>query len=99
MAVLKSDEPTPRKPLRLWPGVRRRGRCWLVFKLAAATFAPPPVGMLGGIAAGLVILLWWLFFSRAPWFERVGALVLMVGGVFATVRLVHVSIWRRRAWG
>jgi outer membrane protein assembly factor BamB len=40
----------------------------------------------------LVILLWWLFFSRAPWGERVGALVLMVVGLAVTSRVVHVSI-------
>jgi outer membrane protein assembly factor BamB len=35
---------------------------------------------------------WWLFFSRAPWSERVGAIVLMVGGVAATSQVVHESI-------
>jgi outer membrane protein assembly factor BamB len=35
---------------------------------------------------------WWLFFSRAPWVERVGALVLMVVAIIATKRFVHESI-------
>ena len=35
---------------------------------------------------------WWLFFSRAPWAERVGAIVLMVVAVVATKRIVHPSI-------
>ena len=41
---------------------------------------------------GWSILVWWLFFSRAPWSERLGALVLMVVALLATSRLVHVSI-------
>ncbi|MGH9313936.1 MAG: PQQ-binding-like beta-propeller repeat protein [Vicinamibacterales bacterium] len=49
-------------------------------------------GVLGGIALGLVIVLWWLFFSRAPWSERLGALVLMIVAVFATRPIVHESI-------
>ena len=36
--------------------------------------------------------LWWLFFSRAPWSERLGAIVLMVVAVFATQPFVHESI-------
>ena len=36
--------------------------------------------------------MWWLFFSRAPWLERVGALVLMPVAVFATKPIVHPSI-------
>src|SRR4030095_10978170 len=31
-------------------------------------------------------------FSRAPWLERVGAIVLMVVAVLATKRIVHESI-------
>jgi outer membrane protein assembly factor BamB len=48
--------------------------------------------MLGGLACGLVVLLWWLLFSRAPWPERVGAIVLMVVAIVATKRVVHESI-------
>ncbi len=40
--------------------------------------------VLSGAALGLVIVVWWLFFSRAPWLERVGALVLMPLAVVAT---------------
>jgi len=38
------------------------------------------------------VLLWWLFLSRAPWAERLGAIVLMVVAVVATKRVVHPSI-------
>ena len=40
----------------------------------------------------MLVLVWWLFFSRAPWSERVGAVVLMVVGLLAASRIVHQSI-------
>jgi outer membrane protein assembly factor BamB len=49
--------------------------------------------ILGGVfGGGLVVVLWWLFFSRAAWVERVGALLLMPAALFATCFLVHESI-------
>jgi len=45
-----------------------------------------------GALLGVVILVWWLFFSRAPWSERIGAIVLMALGILVTYRVVHVSI-------
>src|SRR6185295_4672923 len=51
-----------------------------------------PVGMLGGVAGALAILLWWLLFSRAPWFERVGAIGLMIVAVWAARTVAHESI-------
>ena len=47
------------------------------------------IATLGGVAAGLVVAVWWLFFSRAPWLDRVGAIVLMVVALLATSRMVH----------
>ena len=43
-------------------------------------------------SAGWLVILWWLFFSRAAWSERLGAIVLMVVAVAVTSRLVHESI-------
>jgi outer membrane protein assembly factor BamB len=50
------------------------------------------VAMIGSVVGALAIVVWWLFFSRAPWSERLGALVLMVITLLATSRLVHASI-------
>jgi outer membrane protein assembly factor BamB len=63
---------------------------WFMLPLVAPDFGM--FGMFGAIGSGLVIVLWWLFFSRAPWSDRAGVLVLMVAGVFATSRVVHESI-------
>jgi outer membrane protein assembly factor BamB len=83
----------PRKPIRLWPGVTAvvlQWLLWFVLSKVAPQFAM--FAVLGGVVCGLLVLLWWLFFSRAPWIERVGAIVLMVVAVIATKRIVHPSI-------
>jgi outer membrane protein assembly factor BamB len=84
---------TPQRPLRLWPGVVA------AVLLCAMRFVVPLVvtdgmgyGMMGAILSALAILVWWVFFSRAPWPERLGAIVLMSVGLFVTSRLVHPSI-------
>ena len=79
--------------LRLWPGITIAAIEVLV--IAAATFMGSDgviVGLLGGIAAALLIFLWWLFFSRAAWTERIGAFVLMAAGVIAAKSIAHPSI-------
>ena len=93
MTANQTDEPAPPKPLRLWPGVVAVALQWLLFFVVpiVATDAAM-VAVIGGLACGLAVVVWWLFFSRAPWAERVGALVLMVVAVIATMRFVHQSI-------
>jgi len=82
------------RPLRLWPGVVAVALQWFA-RFALPAIAPETgfygflIGVFGG---GLAVLLWWLFFSRAPWVERVGAVVLMVAGLWITSRVVHASI-------
>ena len=87
------DHSTPRKPLRLWPGVLAVVLQWLVmFGLPIVVPEQGGTAVIGGVVGGLAIVLWWLFFSRAPWLERLGAIVLMVIAVAATTRLVHESV-------
>ncbi|MBI1895029.1 MAG: PQQ-binding-like beta-propeller repeat protein [Acidobacteria bacterium] len=82
-----------RKPLRLWPGfVAAVLLCLLWFVVPIVEPEAIFFGMIGGFVCVLAILVWWLFFSRAPWSERVGAIVLMIVAMFATLRIVHVSI-------
>ena len=82
------------KPLRLWPAVVI-AIVQLLVMFGAPVVAPDagmPIGMLGGVVGALAILVWWLFFSRARWFERVGAIVLMIVAVFATRAVAHESM-------
>jgi outer membrane protein assembly factor BamB len=48
--------------------------------------------LLSGIVGAFAVLIWWLFFSRVAWPERLGAIVLMLAAVVITLRLVHVSV-------
>ena len=93
MNIPQIDETITQKPLRLWPGVVAVGLQWLV-RFVVPVVAPDYIAfaVMGGVAGGLFVLIWWLFFSRAPWLERVGALVLMAGALLATLRIVHPSI-------
>jgi outer membrane protein assembly factor BamB len=93
MIIAQNNVPTSRKPLRLWPGVLVVVLQWLAW-FVVPVFVPDALmyGLIAGAFGGLVIVAWWLFFSRAPWSERLGALVLMVVAVVATKRFVHQSI-------
>ena len=82
------------KPLRLWPAVVIAIVQVLVM-FGVPLVAPDSgalIGMLGGVVGALAILVWWLLFSRAPWLERVGAIILMVAAVFATRAGAHASM-------
>jgi outer membrane protein assembly factor BamB len=84
---------TPRKPLRVWPGVAAATLQWIGWVVVPAVVPPWAIyGMLAAFVLGVVILVWWLFFSRAPWSERLGAIVVMVIAVALTSLVVHPSI-------
>src|SRR2546426_12566450 len=82
-----------RKPLRLWPGVAIAILLCLV-RFVVPVFVPDAtlVGVLAVPVGALAIVLWWVFFSRAPWSERLGAVGLMVAALFATSRIIDKSI-------
>jgi outer membrane protein assembly factor BamB len=93
MSTAQFDAPTVHKPLRLWPGIAAAtllvlaGYVTPIFMAQYAVF-----GMIGAAGCALIILLWWLLFSRARWYERVGAIVLMIATLFAQKYVVHPSI-------
>jgi hypothetical protein len=91
---MNSDNATPRKPLRLWPGVAIAIVQLLVMFGApvVARDAPLPIGMLGGMIGALLIVLWWLFFSRARWTERVGAIGLIIAAIVVTRAVADESM-------
>jgi len=82
-----------RKPLRVWPGVVisiLQLLLWFVYPLVVPDAIL--VWVLAGLGSGLAVALWWLLLSRAAWSERLGALGLMIVALFATKRLLDVSI-------
>lgn len=85
--------PSPRKPLRLWPAVVIVAAQWTL-RYLVPTFAPEAYmyAVLGGLAGTLLVLVWWLFLSQAPWAERLGALGLMAVGLFVTPFFIDESI-------
>src|SRR3989442_15888606 len=93
MTIAQTDEVTPQKPLRLWPGVVAVVLQWLIrFVVPVVVPGAIAVGMIGELLGGLTIVVWWLFFSRAPWSQRGGAIVLIGVALFATPTVVHKSI-------
>jgi outer membrane protein assembly factor BamB len=94
MTTVHTEQPAGPLPLRVWPGVLAVALQWLAqFALPAVVPEAMLYGLLaGGLGGGLAVVVWWLFFSRAPWSERVGALLFMAVALFGTSYLVHESI-------
>ena len=90
--TIPGSEPAPRKQLRLWPGVVAVSLQWLFWIVVPRIPGGGLVAVAGGVLGGVAVALWWLVFSRAPWTERVGAILLMIVGVLATSRLLDPSI-------
>jgi outer membrane protein assembly factor BamB len=92
----------PRKPLRLWPGVVAAVLA-LVIRFGASVIPEASViGLFATIGATAAILVWWLFFSRAAWIERVGAVLVTAVAYFAIKPLLDPSITgglMGRMWG
>jgi outer membrane protein assembly factor BamB len=88
-----SDDSTRHKPLRLWPGIAIVVLQWLV-RFGIPVFVPSvlQIGVVGGLLGGVAVIVWWAFFSRAPRFERWGAIILMIVTLIVTSRIVHESI-------
>src|SRR5262249_15588790 len=84
--------PMSRARLRLWPGVAAAGLLVVAALVGAFSTEVLPFAMMAAVVAGLAIVVWWLFFSRAPWLERLGAIALMVASVVATRPLIDASI-------
>jgi outer membrane protein assembly factor BamB len=79
--------------LRLWPGVTAVVLQWILWLVVPRVLPDGgPIGLIGGLALGLVVLVWWLFFSRARWSERIIAIAALIAVAFATWPFLHVSI-------
>jgi hypothetical protein len=84
---------TTKEPLRLWPGVVIVLLQWLTG--FAVPFIAPDLAsfaVVSGPIGALAIVVWWIFFSRAPWVERVGAILLMIVAMAATPYILDESV-------
>ena len=81
------------KFLRLWPGIVVAVLVVLL-RYVVPIVAPHATiyGIIASVAGAAVVLLWWLFLSRAPWLERVGAIVVALAAYFAVRPFLHASI-------
>ena len=86
---------TYQKTLRLWPGIVIVILQWIA-RFGIPIIIPgdsvTQIGIFGGLLGGLAIVVWWAFFSRAPWFDRWIAIVLMIVALAATSHFIHKSI-------
>ena len=80
------------RPLRLWPGIASAALVIAGLLVTATLPVAADYALIGTGVGVLAIILWWLFFSRAPWLERIGALLLMVVAVAAIRPVIHTSI-------
>lgn len=89
----ETKESNRQPPLRLWPGVVIVSIQWLSrFVVPIVVPEATPYGVIAGLVGGLAVIVWWVFFSRAPWTDRLGAVLLMFVAMFGTSRVVHESI-------
>jgi outer membrane protein assembly factor BamB len=84
---------TSQPSVRLWPGVVAVLVQWLCWFVAPALgIGDGLTGLIGAGIGTLAVLIWWLFFSRTRWFERVGAIAVMIAAVVATFPFLDKSI-------
>ncbi len=89
----KTDSPTQIRSLRLWPGIVIVIMQWLIrFVIPIVQPDTLAIGVFGGILGGLALIVWWLFFSRAPRSDRWSAIVLMILALGATSQILDKSI-------
>ncbi len=95
MTSAQFEVAAPQKLLRVWPGVVAVVLQW-IFRLGVKELFPGITGfgyaVMGSLALAGVILLWWLFFSRARWLERLGAIAMMALALGGTWLLKHDSM-------
>ena len=91
--ITKTSDVAMRTPIRLWPGLA------LAVVLVLVRIGVPLVypdgaifGVLGALAAAVAIIVWWLFFSRAPWPDRLLGVGLMIVALASAWPVVDESI-------
>jgi len=79
--------------LRLTPGITivilQLLSAWVVPRLFPGASS---IGIMGGMALGLALMVWWAFFSKAPRFERWSAILIWIVALALASRFTHESI-------
>ena len=95
MTSTQSGE-TPPTPLRVWPAIVLVVLQWLArfgIKAVIPGIEGFGMGMMVSFVFTIGLILWWMFFSRARWRERLGGLALIAVALGATWLLRHESMW------
>jgi len=86
-------DPPAKKSLRIWPGIG------LAIFLLLFNYVIPLIvtdalliSIFGGLLMGLAIVIWWVFFSRAPKIDRWLAIILIILSLVLTSLFNHISI-------
>ena len=88
-----TQETTPERRFRLWPGVIAVSVQWLLWFVVPAVVPEATVmGFYSAMLGGVAVLVWWAFFSRVPHLERWGAVVLAFAAMAVTPRFLDTSV-------
>ena len=87
---------SPKKLLRVWPAIVLVLLQW-ISRFGVKAVVPGIEGfgqaMMGSFAFTILLIIWWVFFSRARWKERFGALGLMVAALGTAWIFRHETMW------
>ena len=91
--VVTTPQPAHQQALRLWPGVAAVALQWLL-RFGVPQVLPDEIiiALAGGALGGLAVILWWMFYSRAPWLDRIGIIALTILAAAVTFRLLDKSV-------
>jgi outer membrane protein assembly factor BamB len=87
-----------KQTIRILPGIIIVSIQWLLWLILPKIFPGPWMGavsvfsVFGGFLGGIAVLVWWIFFSRAPRFDRWNALVLWILSLFVAYTFTDESI-------
>lgn len=92
MIAPRNDSPSHPNP-RLWPGFVLVAIQWIA-RFVVPVIEPEymPYGVMGALAMGPLVLIWFVFFSRLPRLERWGGLGLVVMAMVLTPFVLDKSI-------
>ena len=88
-----TDDANQPRPLRLWPGVLLVALMGFM-RFVLPTFVPDALmfGVLAVPLAGLLFVIWWGFFSRAPGFDRWFGVLVVLAVLAGASPLLHESM-------